>query len=73
MSISPRQWRAGPVATAGALIVALTVGPAQAQDKTFTMKITTPTKNSGGMMAHWIAPNCVPSICRGIAPSWLAG
>jgi type IV secretion system protein VirD4 len=21
----------------------------------------------------WIEPNCVPSICRGIEPSWLAG
>src|SRR5208283_4155921 len=46
MSFSCRQWQAGPVAAAGALIVALTVGPAQAQDKTFTMKITTPTLNA---------------------------
>ena len=46
MSISCRQWQAGPVAAAGALVVALTVGPAQAQDKTFTMKITTPTLNA---------------------------
>jgi TRAP-type C4-dicarboxylate transport system substrate-binding protein len=46
MSFSCRQWRAGPVAAAGALVVALTVGPAQAQDKTFTMKITTPTLNA---------------------------
>ena len=21
----------------------------------------------------WIAPNCTPSICRGIEPNWLAG
>ena len=73
MSFSCRQWQAGPVVAAGALVVALTVGPAQAQDKTITMKITTPTKNSGGMTAHWIAPNCTPSIWRGIEPSWLAG
>ena len=46
MSFSCRQWQAGPVAAAGALVVALTVGPAQAQDKTFTMKITTPTLNA---------------------------
>ncbi len=46
MSFSPMQWQAGPVAAAGALVVALTVGPAQAQDKTFTMKITTPTLNA---------------------------
>src|SRR5208283_6149161 len=46
MSFSCRQWQAGAVATAGALAVALTVGPAQAQDKTFTMKITTPTLNA---------------------------
>src|ERR1700731_5189934 len=46
MSFSYRQWRAGPVAAAGALVVALTVGPAQAQDKTITMKITTPTINA---------------------------
>ena len=46
MSISPRQWRTGPVVAAGALVVALTIGPAQAQDKTFTMKITTPTLNA---------------------------
>ena len=32
-----------------------------------------PTKNSGGMTAAWIAPNWVPSIWRGIVPSWLAG
>ena len=46
MSFSCRQWQAGPVAAAGALMVALTVGPAQAQDKTITMKITTPTLNA---------------------------
>ena len=46
MSFSCRQWQAGPLAAAGALVVALTVGPAQAQDKTFTMKITTPTLNA---------------------------
>ena len=46
MSFSPTQWQAGLVAAAGALVVALTVGPAQAQDKTFTMKITTPTLNA---------------------------
>ena len=32
-----------------------------------------PTMKSGGTTSHWIAPNCVPSICRGIEPSWLAG
>src|ERR1700689_2653476 len=46
MSFSCRQWQAGPVAAAGAVVVAVTVGPAQAQDKTFTMKITTPTLNA---------------------------
>src|ERR1700722_9394098 len=46
MSFSCRQWQAGPAAAAGALVVALTIGPAQAQDKTFTMKITTPTLNA---------------------------
>src|SRR6204780_3692881 len=46
MSFSCRQWQAGPLAAAGALVVALTVGPAQAQDKTFTMKITAPTLNA---------------------------
>src|ERR1700720_3404217 len=46
MSFSWRQWQAGPVVAAGALVVALTVGPAQAQDKTITMKITTPTLNA---------------------------
>jgi len=48
MSFSPTQRHAGPVTAAGALMVslALTVGPAQAQDKTFTMKITTPTLNA---------------------------
>src|ERR1700724_2188433 len=46
MSFSCREWQAGPVAAAGALFVALTVGPAQTQDKTFTMKITTPTLNA---------------------------
>jgi hypothetical protein len=46
MSFSCRQWQTGPVAAAGALVAALTVGPAQAQDKTFTMKITTPTLNA---------------------------
>jgi TRAP-type transport system periplasmic protein len=39
------QWHVGPAA-AGALLVALTAGAAQAQDKTFTMKITTPTLNA---------------------------
>src|ERR1700722_12288395 len=46
MSFSWRQWQAGPVVAAGALVVALMVGPAQAQDKTITMKITTPTLNA---------------------------
>jgi TRAP-type C4-dicarboxylate transport system substrate-binding protein len=50
VSFSPMQWHAGPVAAAGALLLALTVGAAQAQDKpqdkTFTMKITTPTLNA---------------------------
>ena len=47
MSFSCRQWQAGPMAAAGALVMALTVpAQAQAQDKTFTMKITTPTLNA---------------------------
>ena len=29
--------------------------------------------NSGGTTSIWIEPNWVPSICRGIEPSWLAG
>ena len=32
-----------------------------------------PEMNSGGITAHWIEPNCMPSICRGIEPNWLAG
>ena len=34
---------------------------------------STPTKDSGGIIAAWMAPNWVPSICRGMVPSWLAG
>src|ERR1700729_2067228 len=46
MSFSCRQWQAGGAAAAGALVMALTVGPAEGQDKTFTMKSTTPTLNA---------------------------
>src|SRR5580698_9458312 len=57
MSFSCRQWQAGPVAAAGALVAALTVGTAQAQDKTFTMKITTPTLNAAlDLYAKALAP-----------------
>ena len=34
---------------------------------------STPTRNSGGPTQIWIEPSWVPSIIRGIAPSWLAG
>ena len=34
---------------------------------------STPTRNSGGPTQIWIEPSCVPSIMRGMAPSWLAG
>src|SRR6202166_3226966 len=46
MSFSCRQWQAGPVAAAGAFVVALTVGGGQAEDKNHTMKITAPTLNA---------------------------
>jgi TRAP-type C4-dicarboxylate transport system substrate-binding protein len=48
MGFSLSQGRARTVAAAGAFVVslALTAGAAQAQDKTFTMKITTPTLNA---------------------------
>ena len=36
-------------------------------------RLSTPTKNSGGPIKPWIAPNCTPSISRGMDPSWLAG
>src|SRR3984957_8181141 len=45
MSFSCRQWQAGGAAAAGALVVALTVGPARAEEPAFVMKISTPTIN----------------------------
>ena len=46
MSFSRSRRQAATAAAAGAIVVALTFGPAQAQDKTFVMKITTPTLNA---------------------------
>jgi hypothetical protein len=34
---------------------------------------STPTRNSGGPIQAWMEPCWVPSICRAMAPSWLAG
>jgi hypothetical protein len=30
-------------------------------------------KNPGGAIYIWMEPSCVPSIMRGVEPSWLAG
>lgn len=49
------------IATGFALLLAFSLGPAQAQDKTYVMKVTTPTINDG---PHLLAKNFAAAVER---------